>query len=1071
MYSNQLNKSFQKFIKNSIRFLKRNSKGVLILLLLTVLIALIINNTVSRENFELGNLRNSELVRINKCWEKLENKECTSTIGNVVFQRGMNESGGVKDDPSLTEDDYTLEMCKKICIEDLENGLPCEGIVWYKGTGIEGNKKCYTIKSKGFCNKSHLLTKPSIDTYYTLDSIKSHPQSWQYPIPDSNNYLYVGMDTNQIYCYNLGGGRKWMSDNVGQVLSSIVMDSHGTLYFGSKNGNLYAYHNPFTNLYTAGKRKWVASINVARLCTPTIGLDGSIYIVSNNNYLYAINSKDGTEKWKSDLKICCWNNKHSYYKCSPTVNPINGVIYVGDTLGTLYAINPLDGVKKWSFNITGWENSDTMSGFENCVGDVGGQPGIILTPVIGSDNIIYFGVGCYGHSNGLIYAVRDNGSRAEEVWHSNAYKAPSNKILLKDSILYVASSPGWKPHLFAIKAEDGRQLWELNLNPNISTSVNASPIIDKNNNIIVNSIDELYIVKVSDNGGAVDELVPKLYANQGGPVLDSDNNIYLVNGNRFRKIVYNETSGEHSLSINNNLGTHGMNIPIIYSNTNTGILNETFFIIPIADISEPTTTALPTTMAPTTPGPTTQTPTTTTSKPLPTTSVATTKSVDLEHLVNVVGNTNTYSVSLVQGEEITFDISGQVNVDSFSSKTIIGFDIYQGVNEEWGTPQGALIGSSNPVIFSEPGIYPIFIKLEENELWGYVFLNVIAAPPTIPVLTTGVPTTTAIKPLKIIDVGEILKHNTSSSSRQTCSENKKFTVLEGEPITFKWDPPYEEIRYGNTADGRVEYGFDRFIIKEIDIRYLANRQGIYTQEDDRVFSSTTSGEVFTFNEIPMDTWTTLEGNSIRWLDDWTKKYRIWINYDIQRYNYNTAGNDATLSGTNTFRVRCDNLYVMEAPPPPPPPKQQLILYSGLSVDDRGNITVKSHKEEIARIPLTEDQIKGGKIKLNREELKKYIFPNDNISVINSLGDDKWKMINLFSSFSITPSPLGIEKVASKGWSGIVFKQNYDGSEEPHLWASNDSDNIYSYELVPTFGMNMWAEHKLHSLGIELWKNI
>jgi outer membrane protein assembly factor BamB len=71
---------------------------------------------------------------------------------------------------------------------------------------------------------------------------------------------------------------------------------------------------------------------------PAIGGDGTIYVGSNDNNLYAINP-DGTEKWSyptgSDVN-------------SPPAVGSDGTIYFGSHDNKVYALNP-DGTLKWSY--------------------------------------------------------------------------------------------------------------------------------------------------------------------------------------------------------------------------------------------------------------------------------------------------------------------------------------------------------------------------------------------------------------------------------------------------------------------------------------------------------------------------------------------------------------------------------------------------------------------------------------------------------------------------------------------------------------------------------------------------
>ena len=74
------------------------------------------------------------------------------------------------------------------------------------------------------------------------------------------------------------------------------------------------------------------------MSSPAIGADGTIYVGSGDDNLYAVNP-DGTQKWAFPTG--------NYIESSPAIGA-DGTIYVGSDDDNLYAINP-DGTQKWAF--------------------------------------------------------------------------------------------------------------------------------------------------------------------------------------------------------------------------------------------------------------------------------------------------------------------------------------------------------------------------------------------------------------------------------------------------------------------------------------------------------------------------------------------------------------------------------------------------------------------------------------------------------------------------------------------------------------------------------------------------
>ena len=81
---------------------------------------------------------------------------------------------------------------------------------------------------------------------------------------------------------NPDGSKKWAFKTGGRVTSSPAIGSDGTIYVGSLNDALYAI-NP------DGSKKWEFKTGDYVDSSPAIGSDGTIYVGSYDNNLYAIN--------------------------------------------------------------------------------------------------------------------------------------------------------------------------------------------------------------------------------------------------------------------------------------------------------------------------------------------------------------------------------------------------------------------------------------------------------------------------------------------------------------------------------------------------------------------------------------------------------------------------------------------------------------------------------------------------------------------------------------------------------------------------------------------------------------
>ena len=132
-------------------------------------------------------------------------------------------------------------------------------------------------------------------------------------------------------------GQKWAFATGDAIKpSSPAIGSDGTIYVGSDDNKLYAI-NP------DGTQKWSFATTGNIQNSPAIGADGTIYVGSDDKNLYAVNP-NGTLKWS-------FNTGGIVNMTSNSIGA-DGTIYVGSTSDKVFAINP-DGTQKWSYTADG----------------------------------------------------------------------------------------------------------------------------------------------------------------------------------------------------------------------------------------------------------------------------------------------------------------------------------------------------------------------------------------------------------------------------------------------------------------------------------------------------------------------------------------------------------------------------------------------------------------------------------------------------------------------------------------------------------------------------------------------
>jgi hypothetical protein len=199
---------------------------------------------------------------------------------------------------------------------------------------------------------------PHVETLAAFDARKkeivwsyfgsANDLAFQTPAIDSNGTIYTGSE-NYLYAFDPQGNIKWTYSVQGLVSNntSPAIGEDGTIYFTANAGEdsesfLYAL-NP------DGSLKWRYSLGLFQpenRAGPTISPGGTIYIIGNHDYyidqwyvdakVFAVNP-DGSPLWETLIP----NDRI----CTPTLGS-DGTIYIIKWEGLL-ALNP-DGSEKWS---------------------------------------------------------------------------------------------------------------------------------------------------------------------------------------------------------------------------------------------------------------------------------------------------------------------------------------------------------------------------------------------------------------------------------------------------------------------------------------------------------------------------------------------------------------------------------------------------------------------------------------------------------------------------------------------------------------------------------------------------
>jgi outer membrane protein assembly factor BamB len=246
-------------------------------------------------------------------------------------------------------------------------------------------------------------------------------------------------------------GIAWTVETGGPVTSSPTLSTSGLVTVGSHGRKLMGVDKN-------GKPGWTFVAADLIWTTPGIAADGTVYIGSDDDNLYAVDGKTGKQLWKLRTGTCQQQigigpeATRCDVDAGPTIGP-DGAIYTGGD--GIYAINP-DGTLRWHFSTGGHVSS---------------------SPALAADGTLY--AGCQDNT---LYALDANGRK---VWEFRARDdVESSPAIEEDGTVYVGSDDN---RLYALTPQ-GQMQWAFTT----GDDVRASAAIGRDGTVYVGSFDGLF---------------------------------------------------------------------------------------------------------------------------------------------------------------------------------------------------------------------------------------------------------------------------------------------------------------------------------------------------------------------------------------------------------------------------------------------------------------------------------------------------------------------------------------------------------------------------------------------------
>ena len=166
--------------------------------------------------------------------------------------------------------------------------------------------------------------------------------------------IYQPSADGSIYAVDMTGNKVWVQETGGPLWAQpSTLPDCGCIYVASMDHTVYSF-----DASTGGLIWQTPDLGGALIGSPAVSTDGSLYVGTFAKEMIALDTTDGTVKWRYTTQDRVWSE--------PAL--ANDVLYFGDLSGYFYAVNAKDGTALWRIQP---------------------QNGIVDTPVVLEDKIYF----------------------------------------------------------------------------------------------------------------------------------------------------------------------------------------------------------------------------------------------------------------------------------------------------------------------------------------------------------------------------------------------------------------------------------------------------------------------------------------------------------------------------------------------------------------------------------------------------------------------------------------------------------------------------------------------------------